>query len=46
MKYIIVGDRNAYLMEALNINDAWFYAEMELKYQYTGNTKIQTVLER
>jgi len=45
-KYIVVGDKNAYIMETATIQDAWEYAEKELKFGMTGNTKVTTIIRK
>ena len=45
-KYIIVGDKKAYIMEAEGYKTAWECAEKELAYGITGNTKIKKVIKR
>jgi len=45
-KYIVVGDKNAYIMETATIQDAWEYAEKELKFGVTGNTKIMEIMRK
>jgi hypothetical protein len=45
-KFIVIGDKNQYTLEAEDIREAWFYAEKELTYQESGNTKVINVIPK
>lgn len=45
-KYLVIGDKNQYVIESQNINEAWYCAEAEIKYGETGNTKIINIVPK
>ena len=45
-KYTVIGDISTYEMETASIQDAWEYAEKELKIGLTGNTKIMEIMRK
>jgi hypothetical protein len=45
-KFIVIGNKNAYIMESTDIRTAWDCAEKELKYGYSGNIKVETVIKK
>lgn len=45
-KYIVLGDNSQYDMEAPTIMEAWEYAEKELKFGLSGNTKIVEIMRK